>query len=269
MYLWRKLAAPRWVLANENKLQAYAGNQFVLIKQPGRKLLQVEIACRSAGDAQRCVSEFGGHFRKLQRNWLKKFSRDQRRRPLKIGKRLVLKNRGMPGRGHLIIPAGAAFGTGEHVTTAMSVRLLERLTRGRHPKLVIDLGTGSGILALAARFFGAKRVIGIDIDPLAISTAKKNARLNRINQVEFLLADVRRWRAPAKIDIVTANLFSELLIEVLPKLRSKLVPSGWLIFSGILRTQEGDLMRALRQHKLDIVHVRRRGKWIAMAATVV
>src|SRR6185503_7295831 len=79
----------------------------------------------------------------------------------------------------LIIPAGAAFGTGDHATTAMSLRMMERLTRDwRAGWSAVDLGTGSGILALAAKRFGASRVAGIDLDPMAIATAKENARLN-------------------------------------------------------------------------------------------
>jgi ribosomal protein L11 methylase PrmA len=76
------------------------------------------------------------------------------------------------------------------------------------------------------------------------------------------LRDLRQWKPPRKIDIITANLFSELLIEVLPKLNR----SRWLVLSGILRTQEKQLRCALRHHKIDIVTMRRRGKWIAMLA---
>jgi ribosomal protein L11 methyltransferase len=147
----------------------------------------------------------------------------------------------------------------------MSLRLLEKLTRGWKPGWsIIDLGTGSGILALAAKCLGANRVIAIDNDPLAIATAKENARLNKIYGVQFLVQDVRRCKFPRKIDIVTANLFSELLIKILPKLKA----ARWIILSGILRNQERDVTRALRRHKIDIVQVRRRGKWVAILAAV-
>jgi ribosomal protein L11 methyltransferase len=196
---------------------------------------------------------------------LQRFLRQQKPKPLKIG-------------GHtLVIPAGAGFGTGEHATTAMCLRLLERVMQHGRDALpsrpsarsagapchhVIDLGTGSGILALAARLLGARRIIGIDIDPLAISIAKQNARRNKIDNVQFRLADVRRWKLPHKIDIVTANLFSELIVEILPKLRR--VP--WLILSGMLRDQEPEMIEALQRNKIEIVEVRRRGKWLAIAA---
>jgi len=141
--------------------------------------------------------------------------------------------------------------------------LLEQVTRGWKPGWsLVDLGTGSGILALAAKCFGAKRVVAIDTDPTAIATAKENARLNKIDNLDFQLADVRRWNSPRKIDIVTANLFSELLIEILPKLKR----SRRLILSGVLRGQEKELIRALQRNKIDIVQVQRRRKWVAILA---
>ncbi len=145
----------------------------------------------------------------------------------------------------------------------MSLRMLEKLTRGWfHDWMMIDLGTGSGILGLAASRLGASRVIGIDNDPIAISTAKQNARRNRIHNVAFKVADVRSWRVPRKVDVVTANLFSELLIEILPRLTG----AGWLIVSGVLREQEGELARALKRIQMETVQTRRRGKWIAILA---
>jgi ribosomal protein L11 methyltransferase len=163
----------------------------------------------------------------------------------------------------LLIPAGAAFGTGEHATTILSLLLLEKFSRKMETGWsLLDLGTGSGILALAAKSLGAKRVIGVDVDPIAISTARENARQNKIDHVQFQVADVRCWKFPSKIDLVIANLFSELLIEVLPKLKR----SRWLILSGILREQQNDLLRALNCHQIEIVELRRRGKWIAFLA---
>jgi ribosomal protein L11 methyltransferase len=165
----------------------------------------------------------------------------------------------------LIIPAGAAFGTGEHATTAMSLGMLEKLTRKWKPGWsIVDLGTGSGILALGASRLGATLVIGIDNDPTAIATAKENARLNKISGVEFRVGDVRRWKSSRRVDLVTANLFSDLLIKILPKLKV----ARWAILSGILRKQERDVTRALRRHKIDIFQVRRRGKWVAIVMTL-
>jgi len=270
MYLWRKVAAPRWVNANEARLQGRALGQLAVIAKPGGKRLQMEIACGSQPQAQHLLRDFGGRIEKLPLNWWKRLERDGRSKPLKIGKRLVITRSGRFQTAPaiwksplLVIPAGAAFGTGEHATTAMSLLLLEQLTSGwRAGWSLVDLGTGSGILALAAKYFGAKRVLAVDLDPTAISTAKTNARLNKIDKVDFQLGDVRRWKPARKIDIVTGNLLSEILIQILPKLKR----SNWLILSGVLRAQEKEFVRTLRRSKIDIVDVRRRGKWVAVLA---
>jgi ribosomal protein L11 methyltransferase len=145
----------------------------------------------------------------------------------------------------------------------MSLRLLEELTRTWSLGWSLaDLGTGSGILALAAKAFGAHPVVGIDNDPMAISAAKNNARRNHLRGVEFQLCDVRFWKPLGKLDIVCANLFSELVIDLVPKLRR----ANWLILSGILRQQENEIVCRLRRNRLEIVKTRRRGKWIAILA---
>ena len=163
----------------------------------------------------------------------------------------------------LVIPAALAFGTGEHATTAMSLRFLEQLTRRwERGWSLVDLGTGSGILALAAKRFGAGRVIGIDNDPAAISMAKSNARLNKIRGATFQLGDVHRWNRAQRTDVITANLYSGLLIEMLPKLSG----SGWLILSGILRSQKHEFVDALQRNHLDVIDMKRRGKWMAFLA---
>ncbi|PYK23136.1 MAG: hypothetical protein DME52_13175, partial [Verrucomicrobia bacterium] len=258
MFVWRKRASAVWLAANEAPLREIGGRRLAIISRADRKSAIAEIAGSSRRNLEKICSRFGGTIEKLPRDWLAKFSQAQTTKPIKIGKRLVIyksvtsKNRSR--NNSLLIPAGRAFGMGEHPTTAMSLRLLERCTRFwgaqaacrrrlfkegsagslRSPepeRTLLDLGTGSGILALAAARFGAKRVIAIDDDPVAIATARENARRNKLENIDFRVADVRRWPFPPKIEIITANLFSELLIEILPKLKR----AQWLILSGILR----------------------------------
>ena len=271
MYLWRKRAELHWVKAHEDLLQARASGQLVIVRRPGRKRLELEIVCRSRSDSSALLKEFGGRIEALPRNWLERFARGDSK-PIKIGKRLMVSSVGgtlvsrlsrHKGRSHIIIPASLAFGTGEHATTAMSLRFLEQLTRCWKPGWsLVDLGTGSGILALAAKCFGAGRVIGIDNDPAAISVAKSNARLNKIRGASFQLGDVHKWNPAQKTDVITANLYSDLLIEILPKLRG----GAWLILSGILRSQQDELVRALQRNHLDIISMKHRGKWVAILA---
>ncbi len=273
MWLWHKLVGPPWIKTNEETLRQYAGNNLAIIDRAGRECLRLEVACNSRTQGRELFNNFGGRVEKLPRDWLKRVSRATASKPLKIGKRLVITNVGgtssrrLPHRSasYLAIPAGAAFGTGEHVTTAMLLRMLEENTRKMKPGWsAVDIGTGSGILALAAKRFGAGRVLAIDMDSLAISAARANAHLNEIGGIEFRLADVRKWRPQGQFDIIVANLFSELLLDILPRLRTKLRRGGCLILSGVLRSQECELIRALRLNKFVVVQARRRAKWIAM-----
>ena len=294
MYLWRRTAELRWVKGHEDLLQAYAQGQLVVVRKPGCKRLELEIVCRSRSYSSALVKEFGGRIKALPRNWLQQFVRADSK-PIKIGKRLVIVrsinkpqscsvHRAQRNSDHLVrpdalrtvhsttrdtklallvIPASLAFGTGEHATTAMSLRFLEELTRRwQRGWSLLDVGTGSGILVLAAKRFGAGRVTGIDNDPAAISVAKSNARLNKIRGASFQLGDVRKWNPPQKIDVITANLYSDLLIEILPKL-----PGGaWLILSGILCSQQDELARALQRNQYDITSAKRSWRWAAILA---
>jgi ribosomal protein L11 methyltransferase len=268
-YLWRKRASRRWWRDHGELLELQFGTNLAVIERPDRKQLEIEIAAQSAGELRRIAKRLGGEVRKLSHDWLRHALRPKKTKPLKIGDK------------KLSIPAGTAFGTGEHATTAMCLRLLERAMRAgrdgslsrpsnlsdasekRPYLLVVDLGTGSGILAFAARLLGAKRVIAIDNDPIAIRTAKENARANNIDNVRFHVADVRQWRLPWEAEVVTANLFSELLIEILPKLKR----IRRLILSGILRSQEKELIRALQRNRIAVAKTVRRGKWAALLAT--
>jgi len=294
MFLWRKFAEYHWVEAHEDALQVKASGQLVIVRRPGRKRLELEIVCRSRSDSSALLKEFGGRIEALPRNWLERFARGDAK-PIKIGKRLMVvrsinelqrcsvrcpqrspHHRARPDAlrtaqsaadeikpALLVIPASLAFGTGEHATTAMSLRFLEQLTRCRNPGWsLVDLGTGSGILALAAKCFGAGRVIGIDNDPAAISVAKSNARLNKIRGASFELCDVHKWNPAQKTDVITANLYSDLFIEILPKLRG----GAWLILSGILRSQQDELVHALQRNHLDVISMKHRGKWMAFLA---
>jgi len=293
MFLWQKSAERSWVEAHGEILQAAAQGALVIVKRPGHKRFQLEVARNARASSRALLEQFGGRVEELPRNWLERFARARKSKPIKIGERLIVVNSVHEQRGYrarwcqrnagrrakpdelnkahaaaqiaethsLVVPASMAFGTGEHATTAMALRLLEELTRcWERGWSLADLGTGSGILALAAKCFGAGRVVGIDIDPSAISVAKSNARLNKIRGTTFQLADVRKWKAAQKAHIITANLYSSLLMEILPTLKR----SNWLILSGILRSQQTAFLCALSRNKVEIISMKRRGKWIAM-----
>jgi ribosomal protein L11 methyltransferase len=251
MYIWRRSAGTDWWNRNEGAIISIASNQIAVIERPNRKRLQIEVSAESRAQLNELTQKFGGTIRKLPRDWLERFRRRQRTGPINVAK------------GKLFIPAGAAFGTGQHATTALCLGMLQRVARNlKGGWTMVDLGTGTGILALAAKMLGATSVVAIDSDPVAISTAEENAKRNRINGVKFKRADATTWKFPKNVDVVTANLFSELLIKILPGISQ----SSWLIISGLLREQEKTVVRAMRRNLVDLIEVRRRGKWVAILA---
>src|SRR4029077_1204063 len=135
MFVWRKRASAVWLAANEAPLRELGGQRLAIISRADRKSAIAGIAGSSRRNLEKIRSRFGGTIEKLPRDWLKRFSRSQKSEPIKIGHRLTIyrsvmsKNRSRNKNRSLLIPAGTAFGTGEHATTAMSLRLLERCTR--------------------------------------------------------------------------------------------------------------------------------------------
>jgi ribosomal protein L11 methyltransferase len=272
MMLWQKQVTPQWLAANELLLEEMAASDLAVISRPGKLRSLVQVICRRRAKIENLRREFGGVVRPLPRDWSKTAQSNQAHVPIRIGRRLEIVRQ----RGHsittssitqLVVPAAGAFGTGEHATTAMSLRLLEEIARDLPPGWrLLDAGTGTGIIALAARRLGARDVLGLDNDPRAVAQARQNARLNRISRARFIAADLLRWKSSARYEVVTANLFSELLIVALPTFRHALRAKGYLIASGILHEQTEAVARALRRNEFRVEIQRRRGKWIAFLA---
>ena len=256
MYIWRKHATGAWLAERSEELLERFGGAVAIVERPGRVRVVVEISCANEKEALAIQREFGGTIHKLRADWLKQFAKRSYVKPLRIGSR------------QFVIPAEAAFGTGEHATTAMCLRMLERVIQKRDEGwTMLDAGTGSGILAIAGSCIGAKRIVAIDNDPIASSTAQRNARKNRARNIEFQTGDVLKQKLAGKFDVITANLFSEILIAALPIWSRRLAQHGRLILSGVLRPQELALLQALRRNGFRADEIRRRGKWIAVLAS--
>lgn len=266
VFIWRKSASADWLRKNEARLPL----AHAVIERPGFRRITIECSDVRRAEAEALRQSFGGTIKALPRDWLRRFQKSQAARPLRIGSRLTIvrENQQRRAPSDLVIPAGAAFGTGDHATTAMSLRMLEAISRGRKKDWsMLDLGTGSGIFALAGKCFGAGQVVAVDNDPTAIATAKENARVNGITGIDFDVVDATRLSRSHRFDLITANLYSELLITILPRTKSMLKRNGALILSGILRVQERGVISALSRSRLQGKTIRRRGKWIAILAT--
>jgi ribosomal protein L11 methyltransferase len=178
-------------------------------------------------------------------------------KPLRISPRLVVKPPWEPYRpkeNDLVIEVdpGMAFGTGSHPTTRMCLQILEEVIRNGAPaRSVLDVGTGSGILAIAARKMGAKHVVGIDIDPVAIEGARENASLNKVRTgIHFRTGSLEGIRRT--FDLVLANLLPQELLGLVPSLARRVSPRGSVIVSGFLGRQKGEIARALQKEGLEV-----------------
>ena len=152
----------------------------------------------------------------------------------------------------LEIDPGMAFGTGHHPSTRMCLQALERLIPGfPQPPSILDVGTGSGVLAIAAQKLGAQRVLALDIDPVAIESALKNAAANQIvGNLEFRLGSLKGLRRV--FDIVVANLLPQEILQMAPSLAKRISPRGYLIISGILGRQKQEIASAFFERGLKL-----------------
>ena len=140
--------------------------------------------------------------------------------------------------------SGNVFGIGTHPTTQMLVMFLEKYIKSED--YVLDIGTGSGILALVAARLGAQKVLGIDIDPAAVATAKETANLNQLNHViEVIQGSMEVIEHKSYYDVVIANIFPSYFVAHSSALVSTLKPSGMLIVSGIVKFRVKEIIRLL------------------------
>ncbi len=167
-----------------------------------------------------------------------------------------------PGCAEVVLDPGMAFGTGTHPTTALCLEALAEEVSARPGLAVLDVGTGSGLLAIAAARLGAGRVAATDEDPVALRVARENAARNGV-AVELGAQGVGEVRGP--FDLVVANILAATLVELAPALAAQLAPAGLLLLSGILDGQEAQVRRAFRARGLSAGRGRRRGEWWLLA----
>jgi ribosomal protein L11 methyltransferase len=197
-------------------------------------------------------------------NWKKHF------RPLKIGRRVVIKptwEEFESNGDELIIhlDPGMAFGTGAHPTSRLCLETIERiftdfLITGTAKPDLLDVGTGSGVLAIAAAKLGADRVVAVDIDPGAVVVAKENIGLNGVNGiVEVSTTPLREVHGD--FSVVVANIQAEDLVRMAGELVGKTRPGGYLILSGILMEREESVLEGFAVFSLDLMETAREGEW--------
>ena len=167
--------------------------------------------------------------------------------------------------GHVIrMDPGPAFGTGQHPTTRMCLRAMEGISPPR-PWTMLDVGTGSGILAIYGAKLGARRILAIDRDPEAVRWAKRNSALNGVEGI-IEISDRPLERCTDTFTLIAANLTLNGILEVLPRLPPLLAPGGWLVLSGLLSTQPQDLEGPLASSSFIVQETLFDQEWASLIA---
>ena len=190
-------------------------------------------------------------------------------KPVHVTDRIVVKpewEEYSPQEGEIVIEIdpGMAFGTGTHETTSMCINQIEKnLKEGDR---VIDIGSGSGILSMAAVLLGAEKATGVDLDPVAVRVALENVELNNLqDKIDILhgnLTDVIREKA----DIVVANIMADIILILLEDVRAFIKDDGLFISSGIIQEKRAAVEARLLEKNFSIVEVETKGEWCAITA---
>ena len=182
-----------------------------------------------------------------------------------IGKRLAI----VPGweqydtdRTAITMDPGMAFGTGTHETTALCLEVLDERVRGG--ERVLDIGTGSGILAIAALKLGAAAAEGVDIDPMCVRTAGENAARNGVEDRLTVLVGDLSDKASGVYDLITANIVAAAILSLAPHVPALLAPGAVFIASGIIDTRKEEALAGLRAAGLEPFDVREKRGWVCI-----
>ncbi|MFG6332614.1 MAG: 50S ribosomal protein L11 methyltransferase [Lachnospiraceae bacterium] len=170
------------------------------------------------------------------------------------------------------IDPGTAFGTGMHETTQLCIRQIRRYVTGG--TVLLDVGTGSGILSIAALKLGAERALGTDLDPCAVSASLENMAVNGIGEDRFRVLlgnliddrDVQEQVGYERYDMVTANILAEVLVPLTPVVARHLKKGGIYITSGILDEKEETVTEAVKAAGFEVLEVTRQGEWVSVTA---
>ena len=224
----------------------------------------ISIECAGTGDDSEWLYKWQEHFR-----------------PTRVGSRIVVRpswEEYTPDPGDLVIEMdpGMAFGSGLHETTSMCIRALESIMRGGNSDAegnesgrfhkILDVGTGTGILAIAGVLLGADEALGIDIDTDAVRVAEENIINNGMSdRIHVRYGDLTEG-VDYEADIIVANLMADLVIKLSPAAAGHLRQGGWYVTSGILDVKEEQVSKAIRDAGFDICDVLNDGEWRAVVA---
>lgn len=172
----------------------------------------------------------------------------------------------------LHIDPGTAFGTGMHDTTQLCIRQIKKFLTPE--TTLLDVGSGSGILAILALMYGAAKAVGTDLDPCAVEAVRQNMEANGIREEDFTMMigniitekEIQDKVGYLCYDIVVANILANVLVELTPVVTAHLKPGGIYITSGIIQEKEETVAEAVRAAGMEVVEITRQGEWVSVTA---
>ncbi len=201
-----------------------------------------------------------------ENNWKKYF------KPMPIGERLLIRpvweqEYDAGNRAVLHLEPGLAFGSGTHDTTRLCLETLEKYANPG--KTVLDIGCGSGILSVASLLLGADKALGVDIDALAVKTARENGRTNGFDEPRFtVLQGSTTDKVTGRYDIIVANIVADIIINLCRDVKNFMNPGAVFITSGIIVPREDDVLRAFEENGLAVKARHESGGWLCFEAVV-
>ncbi|MCR5151493.1 MAG: 50S ribosomal protein L11 methyltransferase [Clostridiales bacterium] len=195
-----------------------------------------------------------------ENNWKQYF------KPMPVGEKLLIhpvweQEFDAGNRKVIHIEPGLAFGSGSHDTTRLCLESLEKYAKPG--KTMLDVGCGSGILSICGLLLGADRATGVDIDPLAVKTAKENGDLNSFHEPEFtVIQGSLTDKISGKFDIITANIVADIVIELCKDVKKFMNDGAVLITSGIILPRETEVLKGFEENGLEVVSRRESSGWL-------
>ncbi len=271
LWIWSRLVSAKMADCWVERLHFLGEGRLALHRLAGRPTVRLEAYLPDLPAGRDLLAQYGG---KLRRAPSASSVPSPPGKPIRIGGKLRIVTETEAGtptkdppRNHplsLVIPAGMAFGTGRHATTGMLLREMAALPDWRGSR-VLDIGTGSGILALAARRLGATRIWALDTDPSALEVARRNEAANfPAAAIRWVEADLARWCSRVRFERIVANLFLMPLLQGATRLAGWLRPQGVLLVSGLLREQAAEVEARFQAEGLCLQGRKRRGKWMML-----
>ena len=201
-----------------------------------------------------------------ENNWKKYF------KPMPVGKRLLIRpiweqEFDAGDRAVLHLEPGLAFGSGTHDTTRLCLESIENYAE--NGKTMLDIGCGSGILSVAGLLLGADSAVGVDIDALAVKTAKENGETNGFSEPQFtVLQGSMTDKVSGKFDIIAANIVADIIVMLCENVKNYMNPDAVFITSGIIVPREDDVLAAFEKNGLEVIARHESGGWLCFETKV-